>query len=71
MQLHDWAAGRILTNQLNATTGFLVVDAESVKNTDSAEHKGYGAGEKVVGNKRHIAIDTQGLPIRSPRLPRT
>jgi hypothetical protein len=25
----------------------------------------------VVGNKRHIAIDTQGLPIRSPRLPRT
>ena len=71
MQLHDWAAGRILTNQLNATTGFLVVDAESVKNTDSAEHKGYGTGEKVVGNKRHIANDTQGLPLPSPRQQRT
>jgi hypothetical protein len=45
-----------------------VVDAESVKNTDSAEHKGYGAGEKVHGNKRHISIDTQGLPMPSPRL---
>jgi transposase len=33
-----------------------------VKNTDSAEHKGYDAGKKVSGIKRHIAVDTQGLP---------
>ena len=71
MPLHNWAAGRSLTNQLNATTGFLVADAESVKNTDSAEHKGYGVGEKVFINKRHIAIDMQGLPMPSPRLQRT
>jgi hypothetical protein len=36
----------------NAMTNFLIVDAESVKNTDSAEHKGYGAGKKV---SRHQA----------------
>ena len=43
-------------------TSFLVVDAQSVKNTDSAEQKGYDAGKKVSGIKRHIAVDTQGLP---------
>jgi transposase len=33
-----------------------------VKNTDSAEQKGYDAGKKVSGIKRHIGVDTQGLP---------
>lgn len=33
-----------------------------MKNTDSAEHKGYDAGKKITGIKRHIAVDTQGLP---------
>jgi transposase len=43
-------------------TSFLLVDAQSVKNTDSAEQKGYDAGKKVSGIKRHIGVDTQGLP---------
>jgi hypothetical protein len=43
-------------------TGFLIVDAQSVKNTDSAEQKGCDAGKKVSGIRRHIAVDTQGLP---------
>ena len=38
------------------------MDAQSVKNTDSAENRGYDAGKKVSGIKRHIAVDTQGLP---------
>lgn len=33
-----------------------------MKNTDTAEQKGYDAGKKVSGIKRHIAVDTQGLP---------
>lgn len=40
----------------------MIVDAQSVKNTDSAGQKGYDAGKKVSGIKRHIAVDTQGLP---------
>ena len=43
-------------------TTFVIVDAQSVKNTDTATHKGYDAGKKVSGIKRHIAVDTQGLP---------
>jgi transposase len=38
------------------------MDAQSVKNTDTAENKGYDAGKKVSRIKRHIALDTQGLP---------
>ena len=38
------------------------MDAQSVKNTDTAGYKGYDAGKKVSGIKRHIAVDTQGLP---------
>jgi transposase len=33
-----------------------------VKNTDTAGSKGYDAGKKVSGIKRHIGVDTQGLP---------
>ena len=38
------------------------VSWQSVKNTDTTGHKGYDAGKKVSGIKRHIAVDTQGLP---------
>jgi len=40
----------------------LIADAQSAKNTDSAEEKGYDAGKKVSGIKRHIGVDTQGFP---------
>jgi len=43
-------------------TSFCIIDAQSVKNTDTAEKKGYDAGKKISGIKRHIAVDTQGLP---------
>ena len=43
-------------------TSYCIVDAQSVKNADTAQSKGYDAGKKVSGIKRHIAVDTQGLP---------
>ena len=46
----------------SARPTLLIVDAQSVKNTDIAAHKGYDAGKKISGIKRHIAVDTQGLP---------
>lgn len=46
----------------NAQPTLLIVDAQSVKNTDTAGSKGYDAGKKVSGIKRHIGVDTQGLP---------
>ena len=46
----------------DALTTFLIVDARSVKNTDTAEEKGYDGGKQVSGIKRHIGVDTNGLP---------
>jgi transposase len=46
----------------NAQTSFLIVDAQSVKNTDTAENKGFDGGKLVSGIKRHIGVDTNGLP---------
>lgn len=55
--------GEVRTNNgRNTKTSFCIIDAQSVKNTDPAENKGYDAGKKVSGIKRHIAVDTQGLP---------
>jgi transposase len=50
------------TNGRTENTSFLIIDAQSVKNTDTAREKGYDAGKKVSGIKRHIAVDTNGLP---------
>lgn len=50
------------TNGREEKTSFVIVDSQSVKNTDTAEEKGYDPGKKVSGIKRHIAVDTQGLP---------
>ena len=50
------------SNGRKERTSFCIVDSQSVKNTDSAGNKGYDAGKKVSGIKRHIAVDTQGLP---------
>ena len=36
-----------------------VIDSQSVK-APSAKSRGYDAGKKIVGRKRHIAVDTDG-----------
>lgn len=45
-----------------ASSAFLIPDAQSVRNTDTAALKDHDTGKKVWGIKRHIAVDTQGLP---------
>jgi transposase len=40
----------------------VIIDSQSVKNTDTATQKGYDAGKKESGIKRHLAVDTLGLP---------
>jgi len=38
-----------------------IVDSQSVKTADQAGKRGYDAAKKVVGRKRHIAVDCLGL----------
>lgn len=42
-----------------ATAGIL--DSQSAKTTQEAETKGYDAGKKIKGRKRHLLVDTLGL----------
>ena len=51
-----------INNRRNENRSFVIVDAQSVKNTDTARNKGYEAGKKVSGIKRQIAVDRSGLP---------
>jgi putative transposase len=38
-----------------------ILDSQSVKTTGAGEERGFDAGKKVKGRKRHIAVDTLGL----------
>lgn len=37
-----------------------VIDSQSVKASAPGAQRGYDAGKKIVGHKRHIAVDTDG-----------
>jgi putative transposase len=38
-----------------------ILDSQSVKSTECSEQRGYDAGKKVNGRKRHVLVDTLGL----------
>ncbi len=52
------AAGR----EAQPTAG--IVDSQSVKTTESGGPRGYDAGKKIKGRKRHVLVDTLGLLLR-------
>lgn len=46
-----------------------VLDSQTVKSTECSEDRGYDAGKKINGRKRHVVVDTLGLLLMVKVLP--
>ena len=44
-----------------ATPTVAIVDSQSIRTAEGGEERGYDAGKKITGRKRHLAVDTLGL----------
>ena len=46
-----------------------IIDSQSVRSTECSDERGYDAGKKINGRKRHILVDTIGLLLLVTVLP--
>jgi putative transposase len=61
-QLHDQLREQVRRNAgREASPSAGIIDSQSVKTTETGGPRGYDAGKKVNGRKRHIIVDTMGL----------
>jgi putative transposase len=60
--INDALRGQLRSNaKRNEGPSAAIVDSQSVKTVQLGKQRGYDAGKKTKGRKRHIAVDTLGL----------
>lgn len=61
-RIHDALRGKVREaagKKANPTAG--IIDSQTVRTTEAGGEKGYDAGKKMNGRKRHIVVDTLGM----------
>ena len=48
----------------DASPTVVIVDSQAVKTTEAGGERGYDVAKATKGRKRHVAVDTLGLPIK-------
>jgi putative transposase len=62
VRLHDSLRRKLrLAQGRKAKPSAAILDSQSVKSTEWNEARGYDAGKKINGSKRHLVVDTLGL----------
>lgn len=60
--LHDYLRRKLrLANGRKAKPSAAILDSQTVKSTECNDARGYDAGKKINGSKRHLVVDTLGL----------
>jgi transposase len=61
-RVHDWLRRQVRIGAgRDPEPSAAVIDAQSIKSSEGGEARGFDAGKRTTGRKRHVIVDTMGL----------